>query len=192
MKKKGEQRDLILNAAYKSISTNGYANTSLRTIAKEASVTLSQLHYYFGSKQDLFEEVIHAMKTTYLEEFKSMLTSSKTKDDNLTEISKYFSTLLSKNKELFALLFDLASLSLKYERFQTIMTNLFKDLEKMIEESVKKNTKERKNSSLTPKEISKLLLGTFLGIALQYSLDPNENPDRFSSMQALQKVLRTQ
>jgi len=52
------QSEKILSAAYGCISTRGYANVSLRDIADEAGVALSQLHYYYKSKEGLFKEVV--------------------------------------------------------------------------------------------------------------------------------------
>jgi AcrR family transcriptional regulator len=53
-------RGLILEAARLRLLTDGYAGLSTRKVADQAGVPLSQLHYYFGSKQGLilalFEE----------------------------------------------------------------------------------------------------------------------------------------
>jgi AcrR family transcriptional regulator len=46
-------RTLILDAARRRLLTDGYAGLSTRKVADEAGVPLSQLHYYFGSKQGL-------------------------------------------------------------------------------------------------------------------------------------------
>lgn len=43
----------ILQAAYRCLAQKGSAHVSLRDIAKEAGVALSQLHYYFGSREGL-------------------------------------------------------------------------------------------------------------------------------------------
>jgi AcrR family transcriptional regulator len=55
-----DTRTLILEAARLRLLTDGYAGLSTRKVADQAGVPLSQLHYYFGSKQGLilalFEE----------------------------------------------------------------------------------------------------------------------------------------
>lgn len=51
------KRDEILDAAEEAFSENGYASTSLRTIANLASVTPALIQYYFESKEKLFEIV---------------------------------------------------------------------------------------------------------------------------------------
>jgi AcrR family transcriptional regulator len=46
-------RGLIIEAARLRLLADGYAGLSTRKVADEAGVPLSQLHYYFGSKQGL-------------------------------------------------------------------------------------------------------------------------------------------
>jgi AcrR family transcriptional regulator len=46
-------RTLILDAARSRLLADGYAGLSTRKVAEAAGVPLSQLHYYFGSKQGL-------------------------------------------------------------------------------------------------------------------------------------------
>jgi AcrR family transcriptional regulator len=46
-------RGLILEAARLRLLADGYAGMSTRKVADQAGVPLSQLHYYFGSKQGL-------------------------------------------------------------------------------------------------------------------------------------------
>lgn len=49
----GDTRTLILGAARRRLLAEGYAGLSTRKVAEEARVSLSQLHYHFGSKQGL-------------------------------------------------------------------------------------------------------------------------------------------
>lgn len=48
----------ILDTAERLIGEQGYAGTSLRHIIAEAGVNLAAVHYHFGSKEDLLDQVI--------------------------------------------------------------------------------------------------------------------------------------
>ena len=48
----------ILDTAERLIADQGYAATSLRNIISEAGVNLAAVHYHFGSKEDLLDELI--------------------------------------------------------------------------------------------------------------------------------------
>ena len=54
---KPDTRERILDAAEQLIAENGIGSTSLRHIIAAAEVNLAAVHYHFGSKQALVEEV---------------------------------------------------------------------------------------------------------------------------------------
>lgn len=51
------QKESILDAAEVDFSHRGYAGTTLREVAVSCGVTQALITYYFGTKQQLFEEV---------------------------------------------------------------------------------------------------------------------------------------
>jgi AcrR family transcriptional regulator len=53
-----DTRQKILDAAERMISEQGYAATSLRQIIAAAGVNLASVHYHFGSKEELLDEVV--------------------------------------------------------------------------------------------------------------------------------------
>ncbi len=57
----------ILRAAKDSLLDRGYAQLSTRSIAESAGVPLSQIHYHFGSKQDLVLAVLEDENRRLLE-----------------------------------------------------------------------------------------------------------------------------
>jgi len=53
-----DTKQKILDTAERLIGDQGYAATSLRHIIAEAGVNLAAVHYHFGSKEDLLDELI--------------------------------------------------------------------------------------------------------------------------------------
>jgi AcrR family transcriptional regulator len=51
-------KEKILDAAEALFGEHGYAATSLRHVISKAGVNLAAIHYHFGSKQDLLDQVI--------------------------------------------------------------------------------------------------------------------------------------
>ena len=49
-----ETKELIRNAARERFVTDGYSNSSMRSIAADAGVDVALVSYYFGSKRGLF------------------------------------------------------------------------------------------------------------------------------------------
>jgi AcrR family transcriptional regulator len=59
-------RSSILEAARQRLLIDGYAGLSTRGVADTAGVPLSQLHYHFGSKQQLILDLLEAENTRRL------------------------------------------------------------------------------------------------------------------------------
>jgi len=56
--KKTSMRDSIKELAKKLLITHGYHKTTFGVIAKELKVTTTNIHYHFGNKNNLVEEVV--------------------------------------------------------------------------------------------------------------------------------------
>lgn len=54
-----ETRQRILDAAERILGERGFVGTSLRAVTSAAGVNLAAVHYHFGSKEALLEEVFH-------------------------------------------------------------------------------------------------------------------------------------
>ena len=58
MAKRGETREIIINAATKVFFMYGFERTSVKMILEEAGVVTGSFYHFFPSKEDLFEAVI--------------------------------------------------------------------------------------------------------------------------------------
>jgi AcrR family transcriptional regulator len=67
-----DTRASILDAARSTLLGVGYANLSTRAVAEAAGVPLSQIHYHFGSKQQLILAVLGAENERLLRRQRSM------------------------------------------------------------------------------------------------------------------------
>jgi len=67
-----ETRDSILAAARACLLSEGYANLTTRRVAEAAEVPLSQIHYHFGSKQQLILAILEAENARLLTRQRAM------------------------------------------------------------------------------------------------------------------------
>jgi AcrR family transcriptional regulator len=70
-----ETRQRILEAARACLLADGYASLSTRRVAEAADVPLSQIHYYFGSKQELILAVLADQNARLLDRQRDMFDS---------------------------------------------------------------------------------------------------------------------
>ncbi|MCA1021914.1 forespore capture DNA-binding protein RefZ [Halobacillus litoralis] len=70
-------RNKVLDVACRLFYSQGFNGTSVRDIAKAANVNVSLIHYYFKSKQGLFE----SLAVSYFEPYLDMLESEQPSED---------------------------------------------------------------------------------------------------------------
>lgn len=183
------QSEKILRAAFKCLSEKGYAQVSLRDIADEADVVLSQLHYYYKNKEGLFTEVIKSLAKQYLSEFEAHLKLGTTGVEKVSDLVSYFKIALKEHPEFFKLLFDLTSMSLWSETLKKILNDLFQDLAVLIEKNIVDNLPNLNQSgSGDPKGLSKMILGALIGTSMQILLTGDADHD-IQSLSALNGLL---
>ncbi|MCR4441863.1 MAG: TetR/AcrR family transcriptional regulator [Peptococcaceae bacterium] len=185
---KMNQSQKILFAAFKCISSRGYANVSLRDIADEAGVVLSQLNYYYRNKEGLYKEVIKMMMQKYLLEIENCLQRGATAKEKTLSLIKYFQEMLNKNPELFRLLYDFTGMAIWSPPFGELLRNLFKDLSNLIEKYIISDAAIKENlKTYATKPIARMLFGAMFGTAIQVILDPEEKslPESLFSIQVL-------
>jgi len=172
----------ILLTAFECLSTRGYANVSMRNIADEAGVALSQLTYYYKNKENLFTEVINMMMDQYLKEIKSTLESTTDVKDKIASLVKFFKELIRNKPDLLRLFIDFTAQALWVPSFSEQLDSLFNDLTEIIERNLPIDTIVNRNSlGYSPKSIAKLLFGALFGTSIQIIL----GSDRDSAFESL-------
>src|SRR5688572_7389981 len=68
----GETKAKILEAAFRRLTTEGYAALSVREIARDAGVNHALINYHFRSKDQLVIEVLDAVNRRLLERQQAM------------------------------------------------------------------------------------------------------------------------
>jgi TetR/AcrR family transcriptional regulator len=105
----------ILSTATALFLEQGYAAVSLSLIAKQAGVTKSLLHHYFGDKQGLWRAVKDASVASYAEQQRALFSAhpGNPAEDIASSIAAYFS-FLQKQPEV-ARMFALESFESDYK-----------------------------------------------------------------------------
>lgn len=186
--KKANQSERILQTAFECISSKGYANVSMRDIADEAGVALSQLTYHYKNKDGLLTEVIKMMIQEYLIEVEEHLRKGVTPKEKLSDLITYFQEVLEENPKLFKMFYDFTSMSLWSEQFSNLLRNFFENLVNLIEKYVLDDIPLKSNlRTYTPKSIARMLLGAMFGTAIQVILDPQEKklPEALNAIELL-------
>lgn len=97
----------LMECAEQLFSENGYAETSIRDIAKLASVNSAMISYYFGSKERLVKAILD-YRTTDLDKLLPTLRTEKTSNlEHIKAIINFYIDKVFEQKNFYKLLYQL-------------------------------------------------------------------------------------
>ena len=110
-----DTENIILETARKHFVQNGYAATRMQDIADEAGINKAMLHYYFRSKEKLYNEIIKHTLDSVMPKFAETLGGGGTFWERLERMVEGYTRLLLKQPEI--PMFIMSELSQKREDF---------------------------------------------------------------------------
>jgi AcrR family transcriptional regulator len=180
----------ILNAAYTCISTRGYANVSMRDIAKEANVALSQINYYYKNKEGLFDAVLNSLKEKVVQNIEIKLQQIDTTQDRMAFLIAYCNELVTKNTEIYRLIVDFFSMAMWSESFSKSLKEFLKEVYGKIEQYIENDYIENKNiQASSPNLLIRVMIGSIFGIAMHYILD-NDDKEILEGIHIIESVIQ--
>jgi AcrR family transcriptional regulator len=162
---------------------------SMRDIADEAGVALSQLTYYYKNKERLFTEVINMMMDQYLNEIEVTLESTTDTKDKIASLVRFFKELIRDKPNLLKLFIDFTAQALWIPSFRKQLDSLFNALTEIIERNLPIDTVVNRNSlGYSSKCIAKLIFGALFGTSIQIILG-SERDSAFESLNLAECLL---
>ena len=168
----------ILATAFECLASRGYANVSMRDIAGEAGVALSQLTYYYRNKQGLFTQVIDRMIRQYLHEIEDILTSAANPKERMALLVRYFKKLIREQPKLLMLFIDFTAQALWVPAFRKQVDELFDSITEMIETNILNGSENCESlHGHSSRSLAKLILGALYGTSVQVLLGFHQEED---------------
>ena len=162
-------REQIVRAAAESLLENGYAGTSVRTIASRAGVAIGNLQYYFPTKSELLVEAWRYLTARSVEELR---TACNQLDDPLQALELGVESIwdtLRRLGDMQLAAFDLLVQAPRTERLRAYLPELFTRYREVIQEQIDRLEADGRVRLLVDREVLvPLVLNTVLGFGLYY------------------------
>lgn len=181
---KQTKEQLILAAAEQEFLTKGYDGARTTSIAQAAGVTHAMLHYYFRTKEQLFERIVDEK---YKLMSRSMLAVMGEPSLHIVEriqsgISAHFDFMADNPRLPLFIINEIMSRPERYEmlrsRIGVIIDNLFSDLQQNIDLAAERGEMTRIDARLLMMSIISLNIFTFVAYPLMQPLMGNFMADR--------------
>jgi AcrR family transcriptional regulator len=167
-----DTRERIVLAAYRVIARKGYAESSVKEIAREAGVAPGLVHYYFDTKEQLLIEVVQelcrrneaAVLATPLPEnpMERALFQMRAARERMREAPDWY-----------RLLVDMDALALRDPKLATEVARLKREAREQISQSVDVLVAGLgRGIGVSHQGLAAVLMGAFNGLAIQALIDP--------------------
>ena len=162
-------RELIVRAAAESLLEDGYAGTSVRSIASRAGVAIGNLQYYFPTKSELLVEAWRHLTAQSVQELRRALNQL---TDPLEVLEVGVESIWASLRQLGDIqlaAFDLLVQAPRAERLQAYLPELFTRYREVIQEQLDRLEADGRVRLTMPREVLvPLVLNTVLGFGLYY------------------------
>lgn len=143
----------IFNAATEVFEEKGLAGARMQNIADRAGINKALLHYYYRTKDRLFEAVFTALAKKIFTKFTPILDKNLSIEDKIRFFFREHISFLQKNPRLPA--FILNEINHNPEMIRKLLNQIdIKDLWKTI---IEQNRKELKNYNITEENLPQLI-----------------------------------
>jgi AcrR family transcriptional regulator len=165
--KQKNKKNEIINATFRCLYEKGAEEVSMRTIAKEAKVNQSTLHYYFQNKENLLTACIQTLFDTFLSDIEKRYRNSDPPEKKLETIFSAGRTFVGKQKELFVILFHCWALSMRNRTMRKAFFGLYNKISGFIDDVLEEGYQKGVFKKIPRDTISNFLIAFMQGSGSQ-------------------------
>ena len=161
------RRGQIVRAAATVLGRQGYGETSLKDVAREAGVAPGLLHYYFESKQELLLDVVVRMEHEMIRDWQAAVADIEDPLERIVAALDHVAERCSQQPEFFRLLFDLYNLGISSPALRVRCAEMWTHFIDEIEAEVRRVLGRLPAYSVVPpRDLAGAVAGAIDGIAL--------------------------
>ncbi len=166
-KKKGEKYEAILEAAVKVIATNGYSNSQINKIAREAGVADGTVYLYFDSKEEMMIDVFNEFVGGFVEEVRLEMADITDSAQKLQKLVEAHLTILEANyNKAVVCLVELRQPDIKLRQATgEVLRRYFRLIEELVEEGQANGTF---NAEFDKHLVRRMIYGTLDEIVISW------------------------
>ena len=158
--RKQETEEQIFEAASRIFQRKGYAGARMQEIADEADINKSMLHYYFRSKDKLFQKVYQREMSRFFPVIFKVLGRNAPLDEKIEQLIETYYSFLDENPKIAQ--FIIYEMNQNPDRFRNFIKE--KDIHppKAFEEQVKSEVDSGRMDEIDPRQLLVSIVGVIL------------------------------
>ena len=166
--KNNVKRKEIIDATFKCIYEKGAEEISMRSIAREAKINQSTLHYYFKNKENLLTEFLQALLSRLIHDIEKRYKDSDAPERKLEEILEAGRTFAERQREMFIVFIHCWALSIRNPPMQKVFSDLYERIAGVIENILEEGYQQGAFNEVKKGVVSASIIAFVQGIGCQW------------------------
>ncbi len=180
------KKDEIINALFTCIYENGISGISMRQIAQQAGINLGSLHYYFKSKENLLIEFNKVLFDRFIRDVEARYNPSDSPEIKLDAFLYGGRDFVTHQRELFIVLIDAWSASIRNPAMQKTFSDLYEKLAKVMDDILEEGMKTGMFNKVKKETLSRAYVSFVEGTGLNWHM----SSDAFSAEAQFEIMIR--
>jgi TetR/AcrR family transcriptional regulator, transcriptional repressor of bet genes len=186
---KGERAaESIIEATVRCLARDGYAATSVQRIADEAGVQKRMVHYYFASREQLFDAVVRRIGDALLEQIADAVRDLHEPPDIVAVGFDRFWTGVTSDRALLTAYFGLVAESVTDPRLRATIAYVADGYRELIERMASQARDRGRRLRMAEETLSVLIIAGINGLTLEW-LTHGDTPQLEKAIAAFQHWL---
>lgn len=160
MADKQETEELIFEAARQVFQRDGYYGARMQDIADEAGINKSMLHYYFRSKDKLFQQVYQKEMSKFMPVILELLNSDQPLDQKIEDIIGAYYEHWNRNPKLIP--FIIVEMNLNPDRFKDFIKEKKRSFPNKFTEQINEAVEKGEIMPIAPEQLLVSIVGLTL------------------------------
>lgn len=169
-----ERRDQIRAAALRVFGRQGYQNTVVEDVAREAGVSKGTIYTYFDRKEELLGAVYRGLRGEMRDRQVQILESDRPPLEKIRALLRAFVEIVGRQEEGAQVLLDIWVAGMRTpDRFDINFAEAYAEYRAMVETLLREAQEREEAPDDLPSVTPAVLIGALDGVLLQWLLDPD-------------------
>jgi AcrR family transcriptional regulator len=167
-----KRRNQILDAATKVFVRLGFQHARMDDIVEESGLSKGTLYWYFKSKEDIINAILHRLFAGELENLQSLLQAEGTASERLVQLTNNRVIGLERMSSLVPIIFEFYAAAVHQQWVKQFINEYFGRFRTLLEELIQQGIDEGEFRHVNATQAAITFASLYEGLTLHWMMDP--------------------
>ena len=166
------RRNQILDAATRVFVRQGFQHARMDDIVEESGLSKGTLYWYFKSKEDIINAILHRLFTGDLEHLESLLQAEGTASERLIQLTSDRVTGMKRMSNLVPIIFEFYAVAVHQQWVQQFIGEYFKHFRTLLEKLIQQGIDRGEFRHVNARNAAISFASLYEGLTIHWLMDP--------------------